>query len=380
MMRGSVVLALAGVVALACLAAGSAVADEQVIELKHADAAELVTWLTFHAPSQSDEESAIAGERAEAAAFGVDVMQSFARPPWVLSDWAPPVADGARPVPTPAIRGIAQATAGQCLYLRPPQPEDTAAGAASLLPDGIELPLTIVPGRNAIAVRGTADAIDALREIFALLDSPPKRVQLQVSLHEVTGEEFEARAPATDKHTFLMGGQLRLAILDTDALLDGGGLGRTLAHAGASADNGHCVVASLAQIVPMGSAIVSYDAEGVRTADLSTEAAVAGACIGMAPQVMRDNDMQFEIGGVGVGAQGRTDGVKPEDIEVSDLWHAFIHVRPGESLVIEVPSVVERWNALCEERGIPQSRITQDLRAAIVITPTVIVLDEGDDQ
>jgi hypothetical protein len=355
MMRRNVTFAIAGLSLLVWLAiGGAAVAEDAVIELHYIAATDVVTMFTPQQVTLRGGGTAAAEERT-AVNFAVEAMGRAAGLAPLFSGHAPFVPSGARPAPgtgpVPAIQGVAEAVVREPYGEQPPRAKADAAGAetaGSILPDGLVHQFAVVPGRNAIAVRGTPKAIDEFREIVGLLDTPVKRVNLSVSLVEVAAE-----GP------------------------DEGSLGRTLAEVEFTIANGLCATVSLGEIIPRSSLTISYDANGNREAEFDVEALLAGTCMRIQVQANPDDSVGLWVNSLHIACEGSANVITPMDIRVTHSWEVMIRKQPGDSLMISGPGVVDRWNQMCDERQTPESRIEEDIHTVIVITPTVISPDEG---
>jgi len=362
---------------------GAAVADDAVIELQYMNAV-YFTWLFGSGSYGLPEGSHDAAQDRTAVNFAVEAMGRAGGLASVFSGHAPFVPSGARPAPgtgpVPVIQGVAEVVVREPFAEQPPRAEADAAGAetaGSILPNGLLHQFAVVPGRNSIAVRGTPKAIDEFREIVGLLDTPVKRVHLSISLHEVGAAELQAKVPDVAEAPGGDDPPIRFALPDTDVLTDPGDLGRVLARVECTVPNGSSATVSLAQIIPVSiGGTITYDADGNRVGDYAV-AVLAGICMEIQVGFGRDGHTALALRCLLVEAEGQTDVIMPADIEVSDLAQMMVGLHHSESLVMSGPSTVERWNEICGEHHTGESRIEEDLRAVIVITPTVIMPDEG---
>jgi hypothetical protein len=71
-----------------------------------------------------------------------------------------------------------------------PMVQATGDGLTPFLPDGLAAPPAAMPGRNALLVRGTPDAIDEFRELLELLDQPVPLVRIELDAVSST-ERFD---------------------------------------------------------------------------------------------------------------------------------------------------------------------------------------------
>ncbi len=384
MMRRNVTFAIAGLSLLVWLAiGGAAVAEDAVIELHYIAATDVVTMFTPQQVTLRGGGTAAAEERT-AVNFTVEAIKRANGMSILLAGHEPFVPSGARPGPgtgpVPAIRGVAEAILPACFSAVPrrePPAEAAASNGSDLLPEGLAHQLAVVPGKNAIAVRGTPEAINELREIVGLLDKPAKRVHLLVSLHEVTAAELQAKVPAVAEALDADGPAIRFALPNPEVFTDPGDLGRVLARVECTVLNGCRATVSLAEVVPVFGGTISLSADGTPVFESDIEAFLAGICMDIQVGAGPGEHIQLALRCLRVEAEGQTDVIMPMDIDVSDLAKMTVALRHNASLIMTGPSVIERYNEQREQSRSVHSQIQEDLRAVIVITPTVIMPDEG---
>lgn len=387
MMRRNATFAIIGMVLLMCAASGGgAVADDVVIELQHIDATDLVTMFTPQQQTLRGGGTAAAEERT-AVNFAVEAIRRANGMSILLAGHEPFVPSGARPGPgtgpVPAIRGAAEVIMPACFpaVLRSePPPEAPAVDGSDLLPEGLAHQLAVVPGKNAIAVRGTADAIDELREILTLLDTRPAEVHLSVALHEVALAEMRAKLPGLLEPADGRSG-LCIALPESqDAGIGSHGLGRLLARREFTLRNGEGATVSLAEIIRFHNGGLAADSEGRPFLDVHTLTLLTGTSMSMQVQINPDASVRIGIRCQEMRALGEAATITPEDISVADYLAMMVRIAPSQSVAFNAPGIVEHWNELCERLDAQQARIEEELYPVIVITPLSVVLREGANQ
>ena len=404
MMRRSVTFAIVGMVLLVWLAiGGAAVADDAIIELQYVDATDLVTMFSPQQQTLYGGGTAAAETRA-AVNFAVEAIKRANGMSILLAGHEPFVPTGARPGPgtgpVPAIRGIAEAILPACfsaLPRREPPVEAGTSNGSGLLPQGLAHQLAVVPGQNAIAVRGTPEAIDELRELVALLDTRPAEAHFSVALHEVampemrvklpgllkpSGERVMASRSATALPEPAHDASIRLGLVTPESRDVGIGsdrLGRLLARSEFTLRNGEGATVSLAEMIRFQNGGMAADNEGQPLLDVHALALLTGTTMSIRIQITPDASVRMAVRCQEVRAFGEAATITPEDVSVADYLAMMVRIVPSHSLAFNAPGIAERWNELCDHLHAPQSRIEEELYPVIVITPLSVVLSEGAD-
>jgi len=310
-------------------------------------------------------------------------------------------AAGLRPSPERDVLPVQGASAvvlgdGLCWSVRS-QSEGIELGAArGLLPDGLEGPPKVVPGRNAVMVKGTREAVDEFREmvkgtpggvdqfgeIVVPLDTPRRNVELRVGLYEF--EQRTVREVLPEMHawgsqgdTRLTFGAGKLALLEESA--DRAPMARTMAETRVIVANGRPAFICLGEILAFPSredeAIVWYDASGKRHAKHLPEVVFAGLSLWVYAHIYPDDTVHLFLRRLALGASGKPADIGAQDISSALSGEAMVMVADGESLVIG--GLRARLREQFREADAGEVALDDALDSIITLTPQVT--REGED-
>ena len=245
----------------------------------------------------------------------------------------------------PLGRGLTGTTTGQ---------RGTTGGAgagADLLPDGMEPPLAIMRD-NALLVRGTPSAIDEFREILAMLDTPPKQVEIATKWVEVT----TTAAKALGIDWAVSNGALEfwnLGFAPGEAGNNGirYARGRFWAELAALENTGQAMVINEPRIIcmngmmgiieffteiPFFSAMISYNQFGQRTVEFEAQFISISNMLQVTPQINADDSIEMYLMPQLEDQVGTVEGPNGERIPIitSQYVETMVRVHDGETFVL----------------------------------------------
>lgn len=379
-MRISHRVALVGSFLLVCLTCSSqAEPVVETIDLEHIRPDEIVDL--FAPAYEPGEEDAWASHQRVAINFALDAIARAA---------------GLRPGPERDVLPVEGASAvvlgdGLCWSVRS-QSEGIDLGAArGLLPDGLAGLPKVVPGRNAVMVKGTREAVDEFREmvkgtpegvdefgeIVVPLDTPRRNVELRVGLYEF--EQRTLREVLPEMHawgsqgdagfTFGLG---KLALVEESA--DRAPMARTMAESRVTVADARPAFVCLGEILAFPSredeAIVWYDASGKRHAKHLPEVVFAGLSLWVYAHIYPDDTVQLFVRRLALGASGKPADIGAQHISSALPGEAMVRVADGESLVIG--GLRARLRDQLREADAGEIAVDEALESIITLTPYVM--------
>lgn len=364
-------VALVGSFLLVCLTCSSqAEPVVETIDLEHIRPDEVTNVFTpAHEPASED---GSASHERVAVNFALGALARVAR---------------LRPREQPQVlpvQGACEAVVGEAVSwtVGPPlAPTQRRGTAADLLPEGLDGPPEVAPGRNAVTVKGAPEAIDEFREIVSMLDAPRKMAQISVRAHEVATSGLDAIFHGIDEAEWSQEMRLRLGLGNLGPLpgVSGPhGPGRTLTQTQVIVANGEPAIISVGEILPLLSPLaeVSYDAAGERHVRHDHEAALAGISLWVLPQINPDDTVGLYVRALPVAVEGKATDTAAEDISCGTPTELMVRVRNGESLVLAGFGLRQRLNELSQTWPTGEPTGGEAMDSLISITPRIITSAE----
>ncbi len=252
-----------------------------------------------------------------------------------------------------------------------------------LLPAGLTGPPTVAPNRNALIVKGTAQAIEAFREVLTLIDTPAPMVNIALRLDEVGASVSRNLAP--EMHAWGIasevdlggpagsGNMLSWGLPNMAGLagFDRGTSGSSgMTEAQVTGTSGQPAVIAVGEVRPWFSASVYYDAWGGRHVEYIPHASFAGVTFWVLPQVVGNNMVKMQIAADFSKVAGPAPDIRAGDVTVHQMIQTTVTVADGQPLVIgglrrQLNEASYRW---------PGSRGGRydDTDSIITVTPRII--------
>jgi type II secretory pathway component GspD/PulD (secretin) len=300
---------------------------------------------------------------------------------------------------TRGVRPVPQAMTEPGLY---PFPERTyaearvaqapggAGGLAGFLPEGLTDPPTALPDQNALLVKGTPKAVDQFAEIVRLLDVPPKQVNIEVKLINLTQQTTEESgmdvAGRGRRPEFFLNGpapvgpSVRILGGNIDALL---AANRTVSRsnntAGANVtttNNAPCVIRA-ATVIPVVLASVTFDAFGNRHVDYVVDAVATGVELFALPRINSDDSVSMLLRPTFIDATGQVVGPDGSAAPITQeaAVETMVRVPDGETVLLGgFPSSTQALEATGLPVNLRRSRTTQDVQSSLFVTPRIVRL------
>ena len=266
-------------------------------------------------------------------------------------------------------------------YSRAQSVPGSGADLSGLLPNGLTAPPVATPNRNALIVRGSARAVDEMREIIAMLDVPTPMVNVDLMMDQVSTQTSREITPHLQAWGFggdvsagalpqpvvgFRAGNLR-ALLGYDA---GDTRRRTVTGANVTGMSGTPLVISAGEVRPRISASVWYDGWGQRHVEYYPEATFAGITLWVLPTVNRDNTVTMVLRPMLSEFAGAAPQAGAGDIVRRTLVETTVRVPDGQSLVIG--GLDRRLDEISRRFPAAQGSLYSDDSSVITVTPTII--------
>lgn len=228
--------------------------------------------------------------------------------------------------------------------------EGDATSAARLLPEGLDGPPIVVPGQNALLVKGTMGAIDEFRELVSMLDVKPRMVNIEVKLEDAPstvadewGIEFGVRSGdliiASRGNAPASGLQARYR--RQGAELSAGwdksrSVGHVLTAANITTTNNFPAAISFGRIVPFVNSSSSYDRFGNRVVDTWVDAVFIGTELFVQPRINSNDTVTMILRPTFIEAAGTVIGPNGVNLPITQTvgTQTKVTVRDGECVQI----------------------------------------------
>lgn len=347
------------IVAIIMLTAQAPAAAEgiEIIDLMHLDAAQFAASLAGPDTKPTDV------LREEAVAFAVDAVRHAADQARGRSGTMEPI---------PVSRGRSVPSGGQDL--------------SHLLPEGLAGPPVAAPNRNALIARGSAEAIDELRELIAMLDVPTPMVNVELAWEEVSREAMRQIEPAL--RAWGWGGEasagralkplLGYALEGLQAILgyDAGTRRRqATTAANVTGMSATPMVISAGQVRPWIASSVHYDPWGRRHVEYYPEAAFVGVTLWVLPTVHRDDTVTMVLRPMLSEAAGPAAQVGAADVVTRTLVETTVRVADGQPMVIG--GMDRRLDELSRSFPASEGRVRTSRGSVMTVTPRIVRQPEG---
>jgi type II secretory pathway component GspD/PulD (secretin) len=263
------------------------------------------------------------------------------------------------------------------------------SGAAPLrLPAGITQPPLAVPQQNALLLRGSADALDRLEEIIALLDKPQAMVNIELTMLDTPeerveqwGVDFQAMngnvAVGTVGNAPATGLQLRWALGNLRTLAGWdvrSGRGRNDIGANVTTFDNTPATVSFGETLPFFVSHVTYDLFGNRHVDTEAFAIFAGIELWVHPRITGGDTVTMRIVPTITEATGAVTAPDGSSIPITKtiMTDTQVRVRDGDSLMIGgfqryADETTQRFRSLLGE-----TRVTRSSHPVLLVTPHII--------
>ncbi len=266
-------------------------------------------------------------------------------------------------------------------YSRAQSAPGSGADLSGLLPNGLAGPPVATPNRNALIVRGSAQAIDELRELLVMLDVPTPMVNVDLVMDQVSTEDARRIDPYLQGWGFggdLSAGAEQRPVLgfragNLGALLgyDAGGTRRhSVTGANVTGMSATPLVISAGEVRPRIAASVWYDAWGRRHVEYYPEATFAGVTLWVLPTVNADNTVTMVLRPMLSEFAGAAPQAGAGDIVRRTLVETTVRVPDGQSLVIG--GLDRRLDEISRRFPASQGAMRLDSSSVITVTPTII--------
>ncbi|MGC9318746.1 MAG: type II secretion system protein GspD [Armatimonadota bacterium] len=324
----------------------------EIIDLMHLDA-------TQFAASLAGAGTEAAGvHREEAVAFAVDAMHHAA-------ERARGRSGAMQPIPVSRARSVP--SGGQDL--------------SHLLPEGLAGPPVAAPNRNALIARGSAEAIDELRELIAMLDVPTPMVNVELTWEEVGREAMRQIEPAL--RAWGWGGEastgritrplLRYASEGLQAILGyeaGARERQATTAANVTGMSATAMVISAGEVRPWISSSVYYDPWGRRHVEYYPEAVFVGVTLWVLPTVHGDDTVTMVLRPVLSEAAGPAAQIGAGDVITRTLAETTVRVADGQPMVIG--GMDRRLDELSRSFPASEGRVRSSRESVMTVTPTIV--------
>lgn len=221
----------------------------------------------------------------------------------------------------------------------------SGANLSHLLPAGLVGPPVAAPNRNALIVRGTLDAIERMREVIAMLDTPTPMVNVELTMDQIG----RADSRQIDPHLQAWGwggeasfGDRRNPVLgfrigNLSAIL-GYEQGESRRHAVTATNitgmSGIPLAISAGEARPRIVSEIWYDPWGRRQVVSYPETVFAGVTLWVLPTVHADDTVTMVLRPMLSEFAGPAPQARAGDIVRSTMVETTVRVPDGQSLVI----------------------------------------------
>lgn len=258
-----------------------------------------------------------------------------------------------------------------------------------MVPDGIEGRPVVVPYQNAMVVKGTRDALDRLKELIAMLDTPVDMVNIDVRAVDLPQEEFEGWGISWNVSNGAIdvggggnqvGGGSQLLWQRGNAaagldLLNTSSRGRHVQGASVTTHNNSPAEVAFGETVPFFTSRTVYDDYGFRRATVEQINSIfIGTELWVLPRINGDDTVTVQVeprlsewvGEVSIP------GASAIPITRTAMVRTTVTVRDGESVVIggllrDTDTVNDTYSGMFSRY---RRRLTSN--PVIVLTPTII--------
>ena len=258
-----------------------------------------------------------------------------------------------------------------------------------MVPEGIEGRPVVVPYQNAMVVRGTRDALDRLKELIAMLDTPVDMVNIDVRTVDLPQEEFEGwginwhvnngavgmrgggNQPVGGPQVMWQRGNTNAAL----SLLNTSSRGRHVQGASVTTHNNSPAEVAFGETVPFFTSRTVYDDFGFRRATVEEINSIfIGTELWVLPRINGDDTVTVQVeprlsewvGEVSIP------GASAIPITRTAMVRTTVTVRDGESVVIggllrDTDTINDTYSGMFSRY---RRRLTSN--PVIVLTPTII--------
>jgi len=265
--------------------------------------------------------------------------------------------------------------------------ELTGGSLNELLPEGLQPPVAVVD-QNALIVTGTPTAVDQFRELVAMVDVPPRMVNVEVKFVEVgqrmtreAGLDWALRNPPVEifeqGHVPGTGSLVRYA---TGALATAFGAAlRQSSESNVQAanvtttNNTPCFV-RVSEVFPYFSPTITYDVFGRQSVTWDVDSTYTGLELFVLPRINADDTVTMLVRPTLSSPIGEVIGPSGEVLPITDEvgTEVMVRVRDGEELCI---GGMRRGNDTMNIGGLGSRGLAGDLEDTdllIFVRPTII--------